>query len=88
MNTLTHSEQPKQKQRRSKQYIKDRKHVSLIMTTEDYVMLQYLKRRMSKEERQTVSFSEVIRRACKKMAGEPNFITSSEPVRRGNRFED
>lgn len=86
MSVLAPEKKPKQ--RRSRTYIKNRKHVSLIMTTEDYIMLQYLKRRMSKEERQAVSFSEVVRRACREMAGEPNFLTDPIPIERGNRFDD
>ena len=79
-------ERTTEKQYRSPEYYRDRKHVSFITTTEDYVMLQYLKRRMSKSRRERVSMSEVIRTACKMLAGEPDFLTDSPPIRVGNKF--
>lgn len=74
------------KPKRSRQYIRDRKHVSFITTTEDYVMLQYLKRRLAKQRQENVSMSEVIRLACRKLAGKPDFLTDSPPIKRGNKF--
>lgn len=86
--STTHPRLLKPKQKRSPGYFQNRKHVSFIMTPEDYQRLQFQKRKLSHERKEKVSMSEVIRLLIETMCDDPSFLFESPPVKRGTRFDD
>lgn len=81
MNVGTHQQRPKIRKKRSPGYFQNRKHVSLIMRPEDYLRIQYMKRKLSHERKEKVSMSEVIRLACENMCDDPQFLFESPQIK-------